>query len=271
MNTEHENLPLNFKEQFVKSGGVIDNYRDYTITILGESISIWKEGRFWGPYGNHTIDEAREFITLGMLLPENSREYSHRESAPMEVPEKVKEEVTSVVESRLSNLREALAELEHDKWVEWSKAIAEKEQVSPERLERWKGCWVPYAELSEEKKEIDRMYADRVLQILSNPPQPKETPAVIEKVEGVVVVSSKEGGTLEQAVEILEKFLSKEVGPEELEVALDIIVENDVDGSHVEQAIEATVEGHRGAASMHVQEALVELDKIIEQKLEKLL
>jgi hypothetical protein len=57
---------------------------------------------------------------------------------------------------------EELASLEHDQWIEWSKTIAHQEILSQDRVERWKSCWVPYADLSEEMKEHDRKWARKV-------------------------------------------------------------------------------------------------------------
>lgn len=69
------------------------------------------------------------------------------------------------VEEFSDELIEALAELEHEQWVEWSKDIAKKESISSERLKRWESCWKPYAELSEEMKELDRIWARKALNI----------------------------------------------------------------------------------------------------------
>lgn len=63
-------------------------------------------------------------------------------------------------------LRERLAALEHTQWWQWSKNVAEVEDISEETLERWEGYWVPYEDLSEEVKEHDREWSDRVLEIL---------------------------------------------------------------------------------------------------------
>jgi len=63
-------------------------------------------------------------------------------------------------------LVEEIARFEHLQWVEWSKAIAESEPISPERLARWKKLWVSYSRLPEEQKESDRKYARRVLKHL---------------------------------------------------------------------------------------------------------
>jgi len=60
-------------------------------------------------------------------------------------------------------LLEELAEIEHDQWIKWSKSISESENISPERIERWKKFWCPYDELDEEIKEHDRVWARKVL------------------------------------------------------------------------------------------------------------
>jgi len=66
-------------------------------------------------------------------------------------------------------LIEALARLEHSQWMEWSKAIAENECLSPNRMRRWQGeLWKPYDELPEDKKQLDREYARRVLEIVED-------------------------------------------------------------------------------------------------------
>ena len=65
-------------------------------------------------------------------------------------------------EASIQQLVEALAELEHIQWVEWSKEIANTEKLSPERLERWEKLWVAYSELDESEKESDRKWARKV-------------------------------------------------------------------------------------------------------------
>ena len=61
-------------------------------------------------------------------------------------------------------LLERLAELEHEQWVAWSRAVAA--EVSADRRRRWQACWVPYAELPEAVKELDRAWARKVLTTL---------------------------------------------------------------------------------------------------------
>ena len=62
---------------------------------------------------------------------------------------------------------EDIAELEHEKWVEWSKNIASREKLSPERLERWQKLWIPYCQLTETEKEQDRVWARKVMQAIA--------------------------------------------------------------------------------------------------------
>ncbi len=58
-------------------------------------------------------------------------------------------------------LLERLARVEHQQWMEWSQAVAD--EVSPQRRERWQRYWVPYEDLPEEIKELDRQWARRAL------------------------------------------------------------------------------------------------------------
>lgn len=77
---------------------------------------------------------------------------------------------------------EALAELEHEQWEEWSKHIARVlkeilglfstnymsnlpriEQIMRGQIRSWEQSWIPYAELSEENKGLDRVWAEKTL------------------------------------------------------------------------------------------------------------
>jgi len=64
--------------------------------------------------------------------------------------------------------REELAALEHQQWWEWSETVAREEDVSEERIDRWRGYWVPYEDLPEDVKDHDRKWADRVMELLWN-------------------------------------------------------------------------------------------------------
>ncbi len=67
----------------------------------------------------------------------------------------------------LRKKREALAELEHEQWVEWSRNLHSTEKLSPDRIERWKALWKPYEALTEAEKDQDRVWADKVLALLA--------------------------------------------------------------------------------------------------------
>ncbi len=69
----------------------------------------------------------------------------------------------------MSNVPEALAALEHDQWMAWSKSLAAAEPLSAERVERWQRLWVPYADLSEQEKDADRVWAEKVLALTTDP------------------------------------------------------------------------------------------------------
>lgn len=77
--------------------------------------------------------------------------------------------VLETINNKIENdkeLVEKLAELEHNQWVEWSKDLAAKEKLSPERLARWKQFWVPYTKLPEDVKEQDRIWARKVIVVV---------------------------------------------------------------------------------------------------------
>lgn len=67
-------------------------------------------------------------------------------------------------------LLEELAALEHRQWVEWSKSLAETEELSDERLDRWEDYWVDYDELDEDAKCSDRKWAKKVIFLLDAHP-----------------------------------------------------------------------------------------------------
>lgn len=53
--------------------------------------------------------------------------------------------------------------LAHRLWTHWSQHISEEEEISEDRLARWKRLWVPFEELSEEMQEKDRKLVNRFL------------------------------------------------------------------------------------------------------------
>ena len=92
-----------------------------------------------------------------------------------------------------NQLLEEMSEICHDEWVKWSKNISKelneaigvmkkdirffeengaenKEAIElvqklESRLERWGKLWIPYEELSEEMKDSDRKYAQKMLDL----------------------------------------------------------------------------------------------------------
>jgi RyR domain len=62
-------------------------------------------------------------------------------------------------------LIEKLAELEHQQWMSWVKAVGN--DVTPQRQAKWAPLMIPYSELSEASKEQDREWARKVLEIIS--------------------------------------------------------------------------------------------------------
>ena len=54
----------------------------------------------------------------------------------------------------------------HSMWMSWAKKIVQEENISKERIKRWeKECFLPYEELSEEMKELDRKFARKIITI----------------------------------------------------------------------------------------------------------
>ena len=67
----------------------------------------------------------------------------------------------------MTELLEKLAELEHLQWCEWSKSIAKTAWVPKVKLKQWEEYWrVPYKDLPEEVKELDRAWARKVLEVI---------------------------------------------------------------------------------------------------------
>ncbi len=62
-----------------------------------------------------------------------------------------------------ADLLETLAEIEHQQWMNWAKHLIQTEKLSQETIERWKSYFIPYQELPEAIKELDRNYAKKVI------------------------------------------------------------------------------------------------------------
>lgn len=80
---------------------------------------------------------------------------------------------------KYNQLREWLSNLEHIQWEHWSKAVGKElhriqalinkgknnlaNKMIIDRLVRWEKNWKPYSKLTEEVKEFDREWADKIL------------------------------------------------------------------------------------------------------------
>jgi len=60
-------------------------------------------------------------------------------------------------------LVDILADLEHEQWRHWSSNIANEEDISRDRLNRWAESDVPFDSLSDYEKEHDRVWARKVI------------------------------------------------------------------------------------------------------------
>lgn len=72
-----------------------------------------------------------------------------------------------MMEKRKTSLLEELAALEHEQWQEWALNILDSEQISESRANRWRDtAFKHYSQLTEEQKDQDRKYAERVLWVI---------------------------------------------------------------------------------------------------------
>lgn len=68
------------------------------------------------------------------------------------------------------NLLERLAELEHNQWMSWTKEVIElnrNSEITNILHEQWSPSWIPYSELTEGQKELDRVHARKVMNLLN--------------------------------------------------------------------------------------------------------
>jgi hypothetical protein len=70
------------------------------------------------------------------------------------------------VEEAKKHRLERLAALEHEQWCYWTRQLVSSGRIPDWLVLRWKANWVPYAELSEEMKEHDRVWARRVVALM---------------------------------------------------------------------------------------------------------
>jgi hypothetical protein len=69
-----------------------------------------------------------------------------------------------ILESALK-LREDLAKLEHEQWMHWTSHIKDEfgDELPEELTDRWEEKRMPYNELTEEEKDKDRKWADKII------------------------------------------------------------------------------------------------------------
>jgi len=70
-----------------------------------------------------------------------------------------------IVEEEKKTLREELAELEHDQWQSWVNYVMRQYSIPRNLMEKWLNNMKPYSELSEEEKDKDREWADKVMEV----------------------------------------------------------------------------------------------------------
>ena len=63
------------------------------------------------------------------------------------------------------NLLEDLAKREHQQWKKWAQHAIQQGSVPEHIKSRWSKYFVPYSDLSEDIKELDREYARQILVI----------------------------------------------------------------------------------------------------------
>ena len=73
----------------------------------------------------------------------------------------------------IQELIEKLSALEHDQWVQYSKSVynqirqsASREDLMRKATDKWLSKWKPYHLLSESEKDKDRIWANKVLEII---------------------------------------------------------------------------------------------------------
>lgn len=102
-------------------------------------------------------------------------------SLPLEdfkkLEQEIKQEQSSGVSGLLEGLREELSDLEHEQWMVWSKSVTSQvmdNKVSAhevgiafqEKHLKWLPNWKPYDELDKKTKDFDRVWADKVLELI---------------------------------------------------------------------------------------------------------
>ena len=100
--------------------------------------------------GNDTIEELHQQLTTAQALADG-----------LHVTCQTLADQNAQSRQREARLRDVdrLASVFHDAWVHWAKTVGETEPISDKRLKRWATYFVPYKNLPEEVKELDREWA----------------------------------------------------------------------------------------------------------------
>lgn len=69
--------------------------------------------------------------------------------------------MSDTYEGEIEQYDSPLDALAHRLWTHWSQHIAEEEDISDERLQRWRDLWVPFGDLPEAAKDTDRRLVER--------------------------------------------------------------------------------------------------------------
>lgn len=124
-------------------------------------------------------------------------------------------------------LLEKIAEVMHDAWSDWSEAVAS--EVSEERRARWEGFWVPYDQLDEGTKDLDREWAMVVMEAIE--PELKDEEMGPPEEDEIEMVDELPEVEIEPAVtEPMEEEVDESVKSAEKKV-LEMITKVNVDAS----------------------------------------
>jgi len=101
-------------------------------------------------------------------------------------------------------MREKIAELEHEQWISWSKYLASNYKLPSNLLDKWSVNWITYSKLSEEMKDKDRVWADKVLNIVKD-----KINRINIEIHKDIVFCGEEGPTINHYIDQFHKALIK--------------------------------------------------------------
>lgn len=70
----------------------------------------------------------------------------------------------ALTKEQRTEILEKIAAVQHDAWQHWAEEVAS--EVSEERRARWEEFFVPYDQLDETTKDMDREWAEKVMEVL---------------------------------------------------------------------------------------------------------